>query len=342
MSDFATFTNLADEAVARAAADKALDTRVAALETAPAGGVNFSFVDHEVVTLDANNEYLLAAAPAGIVAGSIPLVVVDGVVQDGVTADKTFEVLNDAGGIKRKLCMYPTPRSYSVLGDAKLALPAGQATTALLLDGSGDYVLSATDPSHALGTGDFTLEARIYPTTVANYNTILSSRPDSRSDPSMYGFGLRANGEVFFYTNGWILVSPSNTILANNWYHLALTRSGTTLTLWVNGTSVATATNNQNFTETRLYLGAHANGAEAYAGYIRDVRVTKGVSRYSATFTPPASPLAIPGDTHGGSVALLSTFAGTDGSTTLTYVKGIGGPLASGSKAFVSYRANNA
>lgn len=339
MSDFATFNNLADEAVARAAADKALDTRVAALEAAPSGGVNYSLVDFEAVTLDANNEYSLAAAPSGIVAGSVPMVVVDGVVQDGVTATKTFEVINDAGSIKRKLKMYAAPRNFSVLGDAKLALPPGDAATALSLDGSGDYALSASDPDNALGTGDFTLEARIYPTAVYNYNGILSTRPSSYSDATMWGFGLRANGEAFFYTNGWVVVSPSNTIVANNWYHLALTRSGTTVTLWVNGVSVATATNSQNFTQQRLHVGAHANGDEPFVGYLRDVRVTKGVARYGSAFTPPASPLTLVGDAHGSSVALLATFAGVNGSNLLTYVKGIGGALAAGSKAFISYRA---
>lgn len=341
MPDYASYNNLADEASARAAGDAALDTRVTTLENAPSGGLDFSLVDFEPITLNANNEYTLAAAPAGIVANHTPLVVVGGVVQDGVTAAKTYEVLNDAGGLKRKLRMYPIPRAFTTLGDSKLALPPGQATTALLLDGYGDYALSAASPNFAMGQGDFTAECWFRPTVINYYHSIFGTRTSSASVDTMWNIGLDSGGAVYFYTTYFGVVSPAGFVTINNWHHVAVTRSGTVLKLYVNGALISSGTNNQNFTESRLHVGAQGNGQEPFAGYIRDVRVTKGVVRYTENFTPPASPLPSTGDPHLSSVVLQASFNGRSGSNNLTYISGAEGPLQN-AEAFISYRAANA
>lgn len=78
----------------------ALDQRVGTLEDAPVGGV--IRVDQEVVTFDANGEYVLASAPGGVVAGTVPMLTFDGVVQDGVTSAKRFEVV-DQNDVAKKL-----------------------------------------------------------------------------------------------------------------------------------------------------------------------------------------------------------------------------------------------
>lgn len=126
MPDYASFNNLADEAAARAAADKALDTRVAALESAPAP-VSFSHVT-EVATFDENGEYVLASAPSGIMAGTVPMLSFDGLVQDGLTETKRFDVVNVNGVPKKlKLYSYTTTSNFAKVGSPQVHHVGGES-----------------------------------------------------------------------------------------------------------------------------------------------------------------------------------------------------------------------
>jgi hypothetical protein len=86
----------------------------------------------------------------------------------------------------------------------------------------------------------------------------------------------------------------------NQWYHIAATRAGATTRLFVNGTSLTLTTNtlqvNSASTGT-LSIGSErlfANYNHDLNGYIDDLRITKGVARYTASFTPPVAPHPIP------------------------------------------------
>jgi len=75
----------------------------------------------------------------------------------------------------------------------------------------------------------------------------------------------------------------------NTWTHLAVTRSGTNLKAFVNGVISGTPITNstQNY-DTIKYIGRNPAG-EYFNGYIDDLRITKGVARYTANFTPPTT-----------------------------------------------------
>jgi hypothetical protein len=85
------------------------------------------------------------------------------------------------------------------------------------------------------------------------------------------------------------------TISQNTWTHVAVTRNGSTFTVWVNGTSSGTATSSlilMNQT-VRTTVGANENGSLPWLGYIDDLRITKGFARYTANFVPPTSALQL-------------------------------------------------
>jgi hypothetical protein len=92
----------------------------------------------------------------------------------------------------------------------------------------------------------------------------------------------------WFDTSGNIAISGS--ISAAQWSHLAVSRSGSTIYLFINGASTGTQTVNQIYTtQERLIVGS-LPGQNDFNGYIDDLRITKGISRYNATFTPPTAP----------------------------------------------------
>lgn len=173
-------------------------------------------------------------------------------------------------------------------------------------DGTGDYLSLASNDAFNMGTGDFTLECYYYHVSggSALYPSIFSS-----TDWSGGGVGLRFNNtgqtnKFAFFWNGvgdpWL--SSSSTYPPFQWNHVALTRSGNTFTLWVNGQSAATNTNsgsinfNYNGGGPRVGWGPWDGNNGYLKGIISSMRVVKGTALYTSAFTPPAElPTAVSG-----------------------------------------------
>ena len=84
------------------------------------------------------------------------------------------------------------------------------------------------------------------------------------------------------------LVFSTTDVRGVGWVHVAITRSGDTWRMFIDGVeenSRNTSLGPDNSSDT-LYIGGRASDAE-YNGYMDDVRFTKGVARYTANFTPP-------------------------------------------------------
>lgn len=75
----------------------------------------------------------------------------------------------------------------------------------------------------------------------------------------------------------------------NAWHHVAVTRTGMIVDVWVDGVKSATSyTSSLSYASGTMIIGCGAYGIEPYTGYIDDFRVTLG-TRYTANFTPPSS-----------------------------------------------------
>jgi hypothetical protein len=157
--------------------------------------------------------------------------------------------------------------------------------------GGSDYIQNG-NISAPLGAGDFTLECWIYPTSTAATNKIIYGWRNG-ADTSPYLLLNSTNVPQFGGDITNYLVS-SKAITVNAWNHIACVRTGTSMVMYLNGSSVATATSSQNFTwNSGIDVGV-INGANPYyfSGYITDLRVVAGTSVYNQAFTPPTAPLA--------------------------------------------------
>jgi hypothetical protein len=161
-------------------------------------------------------------------------------------------------------------------------------------DGSGDYLQSVTGSSGSPGSGDFCAEAWIYPqnsTTMA----IIGNLVNSGGSDTQWGLYMN-KGSNYIQFQGWFTVYATGAAPAlNTWNHVAACRSGTTLSLFLNGTRIATTTSANNFSSTNdIRIGAEASGTSPFFGYIADARFVKGSSVYtpsSTTITVPTAPL---------------------------------------------------
>ena len=165
----------------------------------------------------------------------------------------------------------------------------------IYLDGSGDC-LSLPDDESAFnfGTGDFTIECWIYWVGGA-YGIVFSQR--HAYDTNNTGMSWRiddANDTIgFWHGNGLDgFGTPNNVISKNTWTHIALTRNGSTFTIWVNGQSEATNTITANMIYYPPVIGRSQGVLGEYLNaYLDDYRITKGVARYTSNFTPPTAEL---------------------------------------------------
>ena len=165
-------------------------------------------------------------------------------------------------------------------------------------DGSGDYLTVADNAALQMGSGDFTIEYWWYPNNITSYqNPIDKGYSGSGAFLLQTGNG---DGRILVIASGSIVITSSTAVTVNAWNHMAVVRSGTTLTLYQNGVSVGSATNSTNFNSTApLGIGATATapggggvGSWPVVGFLSGVRFVKGTAVYSgSTYTVPTAPL---------------------------------------------------
>ena len=159
----------------------------------------------------------------------------------------------------------------------------------MYFDGTGDYLKLPSNALYAFGTGAYTIEFWIYPSSLAagSYHVIGANATNgivviiSNAKVALNKYGV---GDVLAY---------NTALTTSTWSHVAVVResTGTNQTkIYVNGTSVATGTDSNDWTVTTNFgVGANtSDGSQAINGYLDDLRVTKGIARYTQNFIPPS------------------------------------------------------
>ena len=177
--------------------------------------------------------------------------------------------------------------TVTAYGNASLSTTSPHfGTASLYLDGSGDAVGGTFIPP---GTGAFTLDMWVKPSSLYNYEIFFSTRVSAGSSSTYFSFGTDAAGTFVFYNNGARVLDISGVIGAGSWQHIELGYDGSTVYGFVNGTLVGSAASSLNLTGSTFSIGANPAGAynELYTGYIDELRYSKGVCRHIASFTAP-------------------------------------------------------
>jgi hypothetical protein len=165
--------------------------------------------------------------------------------------------------------------------------------SSMLFDETGDYLTVPVSTNMSLGTGDFTIECwvRFAVTPVGNGQGIYQLS-NGYLNSQVRGPGLGAEnstGEWTIYHGTTFTQSTGNVPAINTWYHTAIVRSSGTTKLYVDGTSIISVADTTNYTDQYFVIGGWFSTGFLFNGYIDDLRITKGVARYTATFTPPAA-----------------------------------------------------
>jgi hypothetical protein len=158
-------------------------------------------------------------------------------------------------------------------------------------DGTGDYLTASNNAAFNFETGNFTVECWVYVTSfTGSTNVIVSTYQDGTN-----GWTIGISSNVFYGAAAGDIaeVRSSVTPQINTWTHLALTRSSTTLSLFINGVVAATLSNSTNMSTTSaVTIGTNVGGgALNFKGYISNLRIVKGTAVYTSNFTPSTTPL---------------------------------------------------
>ena len=163
-------------------------------------------------------------------------------------------------------------------------------------------LLFADDASFDFGTGDFTVEAWIYRVGtgatvafLATYAGIIGGNTSGSGSGNDFWslYVNQDNGKIHWYGDDSTLRTTSNAITDHEWSHVAVSRSSSTLKIFINGVEGYSATVTSTYTigSNGLSIGRDYDGNAAFNGYISNIRVVKGTGLYTSNFTPSTSPL---------------------------------------------------
>ena len=178
---------------------------------------------------------------------------------------------------------------------------------------SSQWISCPTSSNFNLGSNNFTVECWAYFLTSASQLALFGQINSAASYSSeSVAFTTNASSqlaaEVAVGGTGYALTS--GTLSLGVWYHFALVRNSTVLTLYVNGTSVGTTTvaGSINSPSTAFTVGRFGDFTSTYFmnGYISNLRLVNGTAVYTSNFTPSTAPLTPITNT----VLLLNTVSG--------------------------------
>jgi len=171
-------------------------------------------------------------------------------------------------------------------------------TSAYFIGSSSSSLYAPPNTAFAFGTGDFTVECWV------NMSSLTPS-PTGTTVPFVQGDAIGSStsdkwwmgydgGNLYFAAHaGGPYVSTAFTASTGTWYYVTAVRSSGTMYLFVNGVSGSLggsgSFNGYNLGQGGLSIGGFST-PRYLTGYIQDLRLTKGVARYTATFTPPTAP----------------------------------------------------
>lgn len=211
---------------------------------------------------------------------------------NGTTTLPTKDLTNMVWPVSKGTAQIST--SIKKYGTGSIYLPSAGGNSSITLSGSATE--NTASSAFNMGTGNFTAELWAYPITTSADRCMLAFH----SGGGNQFLGIRLNNSNvpgFTFGNSSPFNASADAIASNTWHHFAVVRNGATATLYVNGTAKATqGTANTINIPTILGMVGRSYGdnlsLDQFKGYVDDVRITKGIARYTANFTPPAGPFA--------------------------------------------------
>lgn len=197
----------------------------------------------------------------------------------------------------------PMPKTITRNGDTIISTAQSKwGSGSGYFDGSSDYLSFPYAEFNFLTntTTSFTINGWVYQTNT-NYRCIVQHGDNGQNLPSLTFLALQSGtlcaaiGRTDI--NGALISESTTAIPLNQWVHVACCYnvSTSTLNVFLNGVKGSDGIKSEgtfSSPTTDVQIGAYiSNCSFSWSGYMQDLCITKDVARYTADFTPPASPL---------------------------------------------------
>ena len=185
--------------------------------------------------------------------------------------------------------------TITVVGDTSVSSEVPFGNKSLYFDGSGDYISGSFNP--VLGTDDFTIEAWINFSTIQSWDSAIIDARVTGGSTNGWVLNVRSsNNTLRFYTAG-VPYDGSISMSPNQWYHVAVSKQGTSLKSFINGVQDGSFTLSTNLADGSFLIGQGTYPNSNWDGYISNLRIIKGTALYTSDFSVPTEPLTATAET---------------------------------------------
>ena len=217
---------------------------------------------------------------------------------------------------------YPSVQAFSPFAPPAVNTPAVHGASGYF-DGSGDYLTKPNDSAFSFGTGNLTVEVWVYLIQLSSGGMSILSTAGVGSD---YAFYLTDTAQLARW-NGSVNTVLGGNVPLNSWNHIAFVRNGTTITGYLNGTSVGSLTDGTNFINNQtVCIGATPTYSSSHTAYLSNLRIIKGIAVYTGNFTAPVGLISTSGATsataYPNTTNINTSFASSATSLLLNFTNG--------------------
>ena len=193
-----------------------------------------------------------------------------------------------------------TPQNSAVIPQQPMMQPIIQTNAPI----SGQMALPNSN-DFDFGSGDFTVDGWFYSTNVApgtNIHIIAQTQQGTAWNTNSIAIMIyqsKLYGQIAYSDNTGEGFAGITTLSPNTWYHVALVRNGTDIRLYLNGVSENYVTSSKTIPNSsyNLTIGSDNAPTQYFYGYIDELRISKGLARWTSNFTPPTSAYTSTGST---------------------------------------------
>ncbi len=233
-----------------------------------------------------------SSSQEGVLRNTVDVVGTGGTYYDNLVLAMPF---NEATGLRDVSSRNRNPAAYG-----NVAISTAQSKyygSSAYFDGSEDWLQIESSQDFEFGSGNFTVEFYTYAISHPGATTWISRDSWTGGSGTAPWVIFYFSGNVYFSItetlNSWAISGGGQLPLTSGqWNHIALVRNGSSFDLYVNGTKGTTGTFSGSILASNdpLVIGSYnvpTSPLGTLNGYIQDLRIYKGIAKYTSNFTPP-------------------------------------------------------